>query len=146
MMQIKACFSLNHIYYGVINSQYSDIFIVPDRTKFEREKHKKLVEELKERHSQGVKDLVICNGVITSKHLCSASQPSTCDGEPLISHPDDVLNKNDLNYICNSNHTLSNTHDSILSIVILNCQSLLTKRAVLSTFVHEHYPDILAET
>ena len=49
------------------NSQYSDIFIVPDRTKFEREKHKKLVEELKERRSQGAKDLVICNGVIMSK-------------------------------------------------------------------------------
>ena len=65
--------------------------------------------------------------------------------ELLIGHPDDVLNKNDLNYICNCNHTLSNTHDSILSIVILNCQfeSLLTKRAVLSTFVHEHNPDIL---
>ena len=55
------------------NSQYSDIFIVPDRTKFEREKHKKLVEELKERHSQGPKDLVIRNGVITSKHSRSAN-------------------------------------------------------------------------
>ena len=31
------------------NSQYGDIFIVPDRTKFERKKHKKLVEELKEK-------------------------------------------------------------------------------------------------
>ena len=63
------------------NSQYSDIFIVPDRTKFEREKHKKLVEELKERHLQGAKDLVIHNGVITSKHPYSARQPSTGDGE-----------------------------------------------------------------
>ena len=41
-------------------------YIVPDRTKFKREKHKKLVEELKERRSQGAKDLVIQSDVITS--------------------------------------------------------------------------------
>ena len=51
MMQIKGCFSLSHMYLLQGNSQYSDIFIVPDRTKFERKKHKKLVEELKERRS-----------------------------------------------------------------------------------------------
>ena len=38
------------------------IYITGNRTKFEREKHKKLVEEHKERCLQGVKDLVICNG------------------------------------------------------------------------------------
>ena len=62
------------------NNQYSDVFIVPDRTKFERKKHKKLVKELKERRSQGVKDLVIRNGVITSKHSRSANQQSTGSG------------------------------------------------------------------
>ena len=40
----------------------------------------KLVEELKERHSQAVKDSVICNGVITSRHSCSARQSSTSGG------------------------------------------------------------------
>ena len=63
------------------NSQYSDVFMAPDRTKFEREKHKKLGEELKERRSQGEKDLVIRNGVIISKHSRPVGQPSTNDGE-----------------------------------------------------------------
>lgn len=49
------------------NSQYSKVFVTPDRTKFEREKHKKLVNELKERRSQGENDLVIRNGIIVVK-------------------------------------------------------------------------------
>ena len=64
--------------------------------------------------------------------------------ELLFSHPDNVFNKDDLNYIYNNNHTLNNIHDFILSIVILNCQSLLAKRAVLNTFVHKYNPNILA--
>ena len=55
-----------------------------DRTKFKREKYKKLVEELKERRSQGKKDLVICNGVIISKHSRPVGQPSTNDGETTV--------------------------------------------------------------
>ena len=66
------------------NSQHSNVFMAPDRTKFEREKHKKLVEELKERRSQGAKDLVIRNGVIISKHSRPASQPSTIRGETSV--------------------------------------------------------------
>ena len=62
------------------NSQHSNVFMAPDRTKFEREKHKKLVEELKERRSQCAKDLVIRNGVIISKHSRPASQLSTNHG------------------------------------------------------------------
>ena len=62
------------------NSQHSNVFVAPDRTKFEREKHKKLVEELKERRLQGAKDFVIRNGVKISKHSRPASQPSTNRG------------------------------------------------------------------
>ena len=76
--------------------------------------------------------------------LALLASPLLVVEELLFSHPDNVPNKDDLNYIYNNNHTLSNTHDFILSIVILNCQeSLLTKRAVLNTFVHEYNPDIL---
>ena len=36
------------------NDQYNDVFTVPDRLiKFERERHRKLVVGLKERHSRG---------------------------------------------------------------------------------------------
>ena len=44
---------LSHAHLLRHNDQYSDVFIVPDRTKFEREKHKKLVAELKERRTKG---------------------------------------------------------------------------------------------
>ena len=46
---------------------YKNVFIAPDRTKFQREKHKSLVSELKNRRSKGEKDLVIRNGAIITK-------------------------------------------------------------------------------
>ena len=49
------------------NDQYSDVFIAPDRTKFEREKHKKLVTELKERRSRGESGLIIRNGAVVAR-------------------------------------------------------------------------------
>ena len=39
--------------------QYNDVYIVADKTKYERDKHKKLVDELKLRRSKGEKNLVI---------------------------------------------------------------------------------------
>ena len=103
-----------------------------------------MLEELKERCLQGAKDLVICNGVITSKHILPLlASPLLVMEEPLFSHPDDVPNKGSLNYICNSNHTLCNTQDFTLN-VLLNYKSLLAKIAILSPFVHEHTSDILA--
>ena len=47
----------------------SEIYIAPDRTKLERAKHKKLVEELKERRSKGETSLVIRNGTIVQRQL-----------------------------------------------------------------------------
>ena len=43
------------------------IYIAPDRTKLERAKHRKLVEELKDRRSKGETSLVIRNGTIVQK-------------------------------------------------------------------------------
>lgn len=43
--------------------QYKNVYIEPDRTKLERQKHQKLVEELK-RRSNGERNLVIRNGSI----------------------------------------------------------------------------------
>ena len=44
--------------------KYKKVYIAPDRTKFERQKHQKLVEELKRRRSNGEQNLVIRNGSI----------------------------------------------------------------------------------
>ena len=61
--------------------QHKNVYIAPDRTKMEREKHRKLVDELKCRRSSGEQNLVIRNGVIVSiirRHQSSApSNPST---------------------------------------------------------------------
>ena len=59
------------------NDQYSDVFIVPDRTKFEREKHKKLVAELKERRTKGESGLIIRNGAIVARLPQPGSNPTT---------------------------------------------------------------------
>ena len=49
------------------NDSYKDVFIAPDRTKFEREKHKRLLLELKDRRSKGETNLILRNGAIISK-------------------------------------------------------------------------------
>jgi len=58
--------------------QFKNVFIVPDRTKFEREKHQKLVNELKQRRASGEQNLVIRNGNIVVYHR---SRPSGTTSE-----------------------------------------------------------------
>ena len=48
---------------------YKKVFIAPDMTRFERAKHKKLVEELKQRRQQGETNLIIKNGLIVQRQL-----------------------------------------------------------------------------
>ena len=68
---------LSHAHLLRHNDQYSDVFIVPDRTKFEREKHKKLVAELKERRTKGESGLIIRNGAIVARPPRPGSNPTT---------------------------------------------------------------------
>ena len=58
---LSRCYLLRH------NDSYKNVFLAPDRTRFEREKHKKLLSELKHRRSQGEVDLIIRNGAIITK-------------------------------------------------------------------------------
>ena len=46
------------------HDQYKKVFVVPDRTKIERDEQKRLVTELKKRKSQGETGLMIKNGKI----------------------------------------------------------------------------------
>ena len=57
--------------------KYKEIYIAPDKTKFERAKHKKLVEELKQRRARGESNLIIRNGNIVSKRSRSHSTTNT---------------------------------------------------------------------
>jgi len=60
------------------HDQFKNVYIIPDRTKFEREKHQKLVAELKQRRSNGEQNLVIRNGsiVVFSCHPQHAAGPA----------------------------------------------------------------------
>ena len=49
------------------HDKYENIYMVPDKTKFERAKHKRLVDKLKQRRAKGEVDLVIRNGSIMKK-------------------------------------------------------------------------------
>ena len=70
LMLLSRSYLLRH------NDSYKNVFIAPDRTKFEREKHRKLVSELKSRRSKGETNLVIRNGAITTK-LTAGSNTTT---------------------------------------------------------------------
>ena len=59
----------------------SEIYIAPDRTKLERAKHKKLVEELKERRSKGETSLVIRNGTIVQRQLNRSNSSKGSDAQ-----------------------------------------------------------------
>ena len=57
------------------HDQYKRVFIAPDRTKFERDKHVKLVNELKERKAKGETSLIIRNGCIISRPIHTVNNP-----------------------------------------------------------------------
>jgi len=71
---VLACFADVNIRNAILSfsgkmrkyDKYKATYIVPDRTVLERQKHHKLVEELKRRRSNGEQNLVIRNGSIIS--------------------------------------------------------------------------------
>jgi len=75
------------------HDQYKRVYIVADKTKFERKKHKKLVDELKQKRADGETNLIIRNGSILS-----LDHSTSLVGHLLVVHmtqvtlPDKVLN------------------------------------------------------
>jgi len=65
---------VSHSYLLHRHHQFKSIFIVPDRTKVELEKHKKLVSELKQ--SEGETNLMIKNGNIIVRSHCMTPHQS----------------------------------------------------------------------
>ena len=60
----------DHIYiisHASYHEEYNNIYIAPAMTKYQRHKHKQLVDELKRRKSNGENNLVIRNGEIIIK-------------------------------------------------------------------------------
>ena len=55
---------MNRLFHNSAGQEKVQVYIAPDRTKQEREDHKKLVDELKKRKSDGEEDITIQNGKI----------------------------------------------------------------------------------
>lgn len=58
---------ISHSHFLKRHDDYKQVFIVPDRSKIERLKHKEAVDELKKRRAKGETDLVIRNGVVVRR-------------------------------------------------------------------------------
>ena len=77
---------LSHSHQLCKKDAYKNVFISPDRTKFEREKHKNLVSGLKNRRLNGEKDLVIRNGAIVTKSAARSNTPANSTTVPMASN------------------------------------------------------------
>ena len=73
MRTIKDLF-LSHAHLLWHNDHYNDVFIVPNKNKFEWKNHRKLVVELKERSSRGESGLIIQNGAVVARPSRSDNQ------------------------------------------------------------------------
>lgn len=62
---------------------YKTVYFSPDRTKFERLKHKKLVEELKQRKAKGETNLMIRNNAIVNRRT-NTSSVATPNNQPVM--------------------------------------------------------------
>jgi len=76
---------LSHSYLLCHNTLYKNIYIAPDRTRFEREKHRKLVTELRDRCSKGETGL-IHNGAIITKSPAGSNSATTESSIPSASN------------------------------------------------------------
>ena len=66
---------ISHSHFLRRHDQYNKVFIVPDRTKLERNMHKKAVDELRQRNAKGETGLLIRDGVVLKRQL--RPSPST---------------------------------------------------------------------
>ena len=60
-------FMLSHSHFLKRHEQYNKVYLVPDRTRLERAKHKRVVDELKQRKANGETNLIIRNGIISQR-------------------------------------------------------------------------------
>ena len=98
--QQDAVYIASHASYLRRHEEYNNIYIAPDMTKYQRQKHKQLVDELKHRRSNGENNLVIRNGEIITKrsynlgnhgtratHIETASHYSNTNTDPPTTAP-----------------------------------------------------------
>ena len=76
--QPKSHHNHNHNHYLRRHSEYKDVYITTDMTKYQRDKHRKLVQELKQRRGNGEKGLMILNGeIVPIAKVLQVNAPST---------------------------------------------------------------------
>ena len=59
------------------HNKYENIYIASDMSKYQRSKHKRLVDELKRRKANGEENLVIRNGEIVTRRLRAPNRDTT---------------------------------------------------------------------
>ena len=67
--QQNVVYIISYASYLRCHEEYNNVYIAPDMTKYQRHKHKQLVDELKRRRSNGENNLVIRNGEIITKRV-----------------------------------------------------------------------------
>ena len=80
---------VSHSHYLRRHSQFKNIYVSSDMTKFQRQKHKKLVQELKKRRERGERNLIILNGEIVMRRYRKPTSggiapPSESDAPPVV--------------------------------------------------------------
>lgn len=72
---------ISHSHFLKKHKDFDKVFIAPDRSKLERIKHKKAVDELKQRRAKGETALVIRNGVVVKRqlHQTASTTPEASD-------------------------------------------------------------------
>jgi len=58
---------LSHSYFLKHHEQYNKVYLVPDKTRLEPTKHKRVVDELKQRKANRETNMIIRNGVISQR-------------------------------------------------------------------------------
>ena len=66
-LNAKNCIAISHSHFLKRHEQFNRTYLVPDRTRLECAKHKRIVDELKQRKANGETFLIIRNGVISQR-------------------------------------------------------------------------------
>ena len=72
---------ISHSHFLRHHNQFNKVFIVPDRTKLERIKHRNAVDELKQRRAKGKIGLLIRNGVVIKRQPHPSASSASSAGQ-----------------------------------------------------------------
>ena len=129
-----------------------DVFISPDLTPKEWEANRLLHTELKRRKSAGEKNLVIRRGkiVVYTVNSGNASHQTNHSAPKPTSNWLELTTQNQDPAELDTFYTKASVHkqkdNDPFKVLIMNCQSIVGKRAILDNLIACHNPDIIIGT